>query len=53
MDDDNFIDDTGVDPADGYGIDHVQRSPGDHPEVSGFSHIIMFIGRIQYCYFVI
>lgn len=32
VDDDNFIDDSGVDPAEGYGIDHVQRSPGDHPE---------------------
>ncbi|KAL5541065.1 hypothetical protein UlMin_002430 [Ulmus minor] len=31
MDDDNFIDDTGVDPADLYG-DHEQHSPSRHPE---------------------
>lgn len=38
MDDDNFIDDSGVDPTDRYGSDNEARSPGDHPEVSGLSH---------------
>ena len=33
MDDDNFIDDSGVDPADGYGNDIEARSPGDAPQV--------------------
>ncbi|CAN1256545.1 Protein IWS1 homolog 1 [Linum perenne] len=32
MDDDNFIDDTGVDPADRYGSDNEPRSPGVHPQ---------------------
>ncbi|CAI0472985.1 unnamed protein product [Linum tenue] len=32
MDDDNFIDDTGVDPADRYGSDNEQRSLGDVPQ---------------------
>ncbi|KAK3017667.1 hypothetical protein RJ639_003984 [Escallonia herrerae] len=32
VDDDNFIDDTGVDPADRYGSDHEPRSPGDAPQ---------------------
>ncbi|XP_015897712.3 protein IWS1 homolog 1 [Ziziphus jujuba] len=31
VDDDNFIDDTGVDPADRYGSDR-ERSPGDAPQ---------------------
>lgn len=33
LDDENFIDDTGVDPADRYRSDNEARSPGDHPEV--------------------
>ena len=33
MDDDDFIDDTGVDPADRYGSDNEARSPGDAPQV--------------------
>ncbi|CBI32360.3 hypothetical protein VitviT2T_009337 [Vitis vinifera] len=32
VDDDNFIDDTGVDPADRYGSDREARSPGDAPQ---------------------
>ncbi|KAL7166764.1 hypothetical protein ACSBR2_037442 [Camellia fascicularis] len=32
LDDDNFIDDTGVDPADRYGSDNEPRSPGDAPQ---------------------
>jgi transcription factor SPN1 len=32
MEDDDFIDDTGVDPADRYASDHEQRSPRDAPE---------------------
>jgi transcription factor SPN1 len=31
-DDDNFIDDTGVDPSDRYGSDNEARSPGDAPQ---------------------
>jgi transcription factor SPN1 len=33
VDDDNFIDDTGVDPAIGYGNDEEPRSP-DAPQVN-------------------
>ncbi|KAF2316317.1 hypothetical protein GH714_041658 [Hevea brasiliensis] len=32
VDDDNFIDDSGVDPADRYGSDNEPRSPGDAPQ---------------------
>ncbi|CAK9173460.1 unnamed protein product [Ilex paraguariensis] len=32
LDDDNFIDDTGVDPDDRYGIENEPHSPGDAPE---------------------
>ncbi|XP_057466818.1 protein IWS1 homolog 1-like [Actinidia eriantha] len=32
LDDDNFIDDTGVDPADRYGSAYGPRSPGDAPQ---------------------
>ncbi|EEF42453.1 protein IWS1 homolog 1 [Ricinus communis] len=32
MDDDNFIDDSGVDPADRYGSDNEPRSPTDAPQ---------------------
>uniref|UniRef100_A0A7N2RE56 TFIIS N-terminal domain-containing protein n=1 Tax=Quercus lobata TaxID=97700 RepID=A0A7N2RE56_QUELO len=32
MDDDNFIDDTGVEPADGYGSGNEPRSPGEAPQ---------------------
>ncbi|KAM7278453.1 hypothetical protein ACFE04_005587 [Oxalis oulophora] len=32
VDDDDFIDDTGVDPADRYGSDNERRSPGDAPQ---------------------
>ncbi|KAF5729740.1 protein IWS1 [Tripterygium wilfordii] len=32
MDDDNFIDDSGLDPADRYGSDNEPRSPGDAPQ---------------------
>ncbi|XWS49501.1 hypothetical protein CRYUN_Cryun12cG0008500 [Craigia yunnanensis] len=32
IDDDDFIDDTGVDPADRYGSDNEARSPGDAPQ---------------------
>ncbi|XP_021277345.1 protein IWS1 homolog 1 isoform X2 [Herrania umbratica] len=32
MDDDDFIDDSGVDPADRYGSDNEARSPGDAPQ---------------------
>ncbi|GFZ08708.1 transcription elongation factor (TFIIS) family protein [Actinidia rufa] len=32
LDDDNFIDDTGVDPTDRYGSDYGPRSPGDAPQ---------------------
>ncbi|KAK4365800.1 hypothetical protein RND71_013680 [Anisodus tanguticus] len=32
LDDDNFIDDSGVDPADRYGSDNEQRSPSHAPE---------------------
>ncbi|KAM7525478.1 hypothetical protein LguiA_015380 [Lonicera macranthoides] len=32
VDDDNFIDDTGVDPADRYGSDNEPHSPGDAPQ---------------------
>lgn len=34
VDDDNFIDDSGVDPADRYGSDDEPRSPRYAPEVS-------------------
>lgn len=33
IDDDNFIDDTGVDPADRYGSDREPHSPGGAPQV--------------------
>lgn len=33
IDDDNFIDDTGVDPADRYGSDNEPHSPGSAPQV--------------------
>lgn len=33
MDDDNFIDDSGVDPAYRFGSDNEARSPGDAPQV--------------------
>ncbi|KAG5524328.1 hypothetical protein RHGRI_031112 [Rhododendron griersonianum] len=32
LDDDNFIDDTGIDPADRYGDDYGPRSPSDAPQ---------------------
>ncbi|XP_012085950.2 protein IWS1 homolog 1 [Jatropha curcas] len=32
IDDDNFIDDSGLDPADRYGSDNEPRSPGDAPQ---------------------
>lgn len=38
VDDDNFIDDSGVDPADRYGSDHEPNSPGNAPQV-GFVRI--------------
>lgn len=38
MDDDNFIDDTGVEPA-YYGSDNA-RSPGDAPQVDDFIPLI-------------
>lgn len=34
LDDDNFIDDTGVDPADRYGSDNERHSPGRYAQVS-------------------
>lgn len=34
MDDDNFIDDTGVDPAIGYGSGNEPPSPGSAPQVN-------------------
>ncbi|XP_057976853.1 protein IWS1 homolog 1 [Malania oleifera] len=34
MDDDNFIDDSGVDPADRFGSDNEARSPGPAPQAS-------------------
>ena len=34
MDDDNFIDDTGVEPADGYGSGNEPHSPGEAPQVN-------------------
>lgn len=37
-DDDNFIDDSGVDPADRYGSDG-GRSPGDAPQVGSLSYL--------------
>jgi hypothetical protein len=33
VDDDNFIDDTGVDPADHYGIDNERHSPSHYAQV--------------------
>jgi hypothetical protein len=33
VDDDNFIDDTGVDPADRYGIDDERHSPSHYAQV--------------------
>jgi len=33
VDDDNFIDDTGVDPADRYGSDNERHSPGRYAQV--------------------
>lgn len=47
MDDDNFIDDSGVDPADGLGSD-IEHSPSHAPQVG----IILFefhIRVIGYC----
>jgi hypothetical protein len=38
MDDDNFIDDSGVDPAVGYGNGDEPHSPGQAPQV----HILSF-----------
>ncbi|VFQ97918.1 unnamed protein product [Cuscuta campestris] len=32
MNDDNFIDDSGLDPADRYGSDHEPQSPGTYPQ---------------------
>lgn len=46
VDDDNFIDDTGVDPADRYGSDR-ERSPGDAPQVSFLSFMCMSIILLQ------
>lgn len=43
MDDDNFIDDTGVDPADRYGSDREARSPGDAPQVRMSSPFELYI----------
>jgi transcription factor SPN1 len=37
VDDDNFIDDTGVDPADRYGSDNERHSPGRYAQVFFFS----------------
>jgi transcription factor SPN1 len=36
MDDDNFIDDSGVDPAVGYGNGEEPHSPGEAPQVNIF-----------------
>ena len=36
VDDDNFIDDTGVDPADRYGSDNERHSPGRYAQVFFF-----------------
>jgi hypothetical protein len=36
VDDDNFIDDTGVDPADRYGSDNERHSPGRYAQVLFF-----------------
>lgn len=33
VDDDNFIDDSGLDPADRYGSDREPHSPGNAPQV--------------------
>lgn len=44
MDDDNFIDDTGVEPADGYGSGNEPRSPGEAPQVNfSFLYISIYI----------
>lgn len=36
VDDDNFIDDSGLDPADRYGSDHGGYSPSRAPQVKNF-----------------
>lgn len=41
MDDDDFIDDSGVDPADRYGSDNEPRSPGDAPQVDILCSILL------------
>lgn len=48
VDDDNFIDDTGVDPADRYGSDNERHSPGRYAQVfvlncSGALHHYLFL----------
>lgn len=45
LDDDNFIDDTGVDPADRYGSDHGGYSPSRAPQVRSaviYMKLVMF-----------
>ena len=49
MDDDNFIDDTGVEPADGYGSGNEPHSPGEAPQVN-FPFFFFFL---VYIYFYI
>lgn len=40
MDDDDFIDDSGVDPVERYGSDNEARSPGAAPQV--VNHLFFF-----------
>lgn len=45
MDDDNFIDDTGVEPAEGYGSGNEPRSPSNAPQVNILS---LYIYHVKY-----
>lgn len=45
MDDDNFIDDTGVDPADRYEDPH---SPGDAPQVKDLLSLFFGFGMLSF-----
>jgi hypothetical protein len=47
VDDDNFIDDSGVDPADRYGSDN-DRSPTHLPQVSACISVFFYIKGFVY-----
>lgn len=50
VDDDNFIDDTGVDPADRYGSDNERHSPGHYEQVFDIV-FALFEAELSYIFF--